>query len=90
LVQDKCIEKDIESIGFEGFDQVRFKGPIRVSRGGPSTSYQCARGAQSNLIWAIRRGQQRKQIIVRQLENNMDGYLFLLFLGLMSCMEGYK
>jgi len=28
--------------------------------------------------------------ILLQLGNNMGGYLFLLFLGLRGCMEGYK
>jgi hypothetical protein len=28
---------------------------------GSSTSYPCAKGAQSNLIWVMRRGQQMKQ-----------------------------
>jgi hypothetical protein len=60
-VQVKDIERGIECIGFKGFDQVRFEGSIGVSRGGPSTSYPFARGAQSNLIWAMRWGQQRKQ-----------------------------
>jgi len=53
-VQDKSIERGIECISFEGFDQVRFERSIRVSRGGRSTSYPCAKGAQSNLIWAMR------------------------------------
>jgi len=54
LVQEKGIEKGIECIDFKGFDQVRFEGSIKVLRRGPNTSYSCARGAQSNLIWAIR------------------------------------
>jgi len=28
MVQDKGIERGIECIGFEGFDQVRMKGPL--------------------------------------------------------------
>jgi hypothetical protein len=44
-VQDEDIERGIGCIGFEGFDQVRFEKPIRVLKGGPSTSYPCARGA---------------------------------------------
>jgi hypothetical protein len=32
---------------------------------------------------------ENKRIIL-QLGNNMDNYLFLLFLGLMGCIEGYK
>jgi hypothetical protein len=44
----------LNAIGFEGFDQVRFQGSIGVSKGGLSTSYLCARGAQSNLFWAMR------------------------------------
>ena len=35
---DSIQDKDIECIGFEGFDQVRFEGSIRVSKGGPNTS----------------------------------------------------
>jgi len=57
MVQDK----GIECIGFEGFNQVRFERSIRASRGGPSISFSCARRAQYNLIWAMVRGQQRKQ-----------------------------
>ena len=53
-VQDKGIERAIECIGFKGFHLVRIERSIRVSRGGPSTSYPCARGAQYNLIWAMR------------------------------------
>jgi hypothetical protein len=60
-VQDKCIERGIECIGFKCFNQVRIERSIRVSRGDPSTSYPCARGVQDNLIWAMRWGQQRKQ-----------------------------
>ena len=60
-VQDKSIERDIECIGFECFNQVRIETSIRVSREDPSTSYPCARGVQHNLIWAMRWGQQRKQ-----------------------------
>jgi hypothetical protein len=52
-VQDKYIEKDIECIGYEDFDQVRNKISIRVSRGGLNTFYPFARGPQYNLIWAI-------------------------------------
>jgi len=33
-VQDKGIERGIECIGFEGFDEVRIKRFIGVSRGG--------------------------------------------------------
>jgi hypothetical protein len=32
----------------------RFEGSIEVSRGGSTTSYPCAREAQSKLIWAMR------------------------------------
>jgi hypothetical protein len=53
-VQDKGIERGIQCIGLEGFDQVRLEWSIRVSRGGPNTSYPYARGAHSNLIWAMR------------------------------------
>jgi hypothetical protein len=53
-VQNKGIERGIECIGFEGFNQVRIEGSIGVSKRGPSTSYPCARGAQYNLIWAMR------------------------------------
>ena len=60
-VQDKGIERGIECIAFEGFNQVRIERSIRVSRGDPSTSYPCASGVQDNLIWAMRWGQQRKQ-----------------------------
>jgi len=52
-VQDKGIERGIERgiecIGFEGFDQVGIERSIGVLRGGPNTSYPCARGAQYNL-----------------------------------------
>jgi hypothetical protein len=51
---DLVQEKGIECIGFEGFDQVKFEGSIGVSRGGPNISFPCVRGAQSNLIWAMR------------------------------------
>jgi hypothetical protein len=50
----QCIERGIQCIGLEGFDQVRLEWSIRVSRGGPNTSYPYARGAHSNLIWAMR------------------------------------
>jgi hypothetical protein len=33
---------------------------------------------------------KRNKRILLQLGNNMGGYLFLLFLGLRGCMEGYK
>ena len=56
-VQDKGIERGIECIGFECFNQIRIERSIRVSRGDPSTSYPCARGVQHNLIWAMRWGQ---------------------------------
>jgi hypothetical protein len=49
-VQDKGIERGIECIGFEGFDLVGIERSIGVLRGGPNTSYPCARGAQYNLI----------------------------------------
>jgi hypothetical protein len=49
-VQDKCIQRGIECIGFECFKQVRIERSIRVSKGDPSTSYPCARGVQYNLI----------------------------------------
>ena len=159
---DSVQDKGIECIGFESFNQVRIEGSIGVSKRGPNTSYPCARGAQDNLIWAMRWGQQRKQKnptttskqharsktkalkealnalvlkvstksqlkgpleyqkealvhlihmqeepnttlfgpwgednkgnkrILLQLGNNMGDYLFLLFLGLIGCMEGYK
>jgi len=48
------VQRGIECIGFEGFNQVRIEGSIGVSRGGPSISYPCARGGQYNLIWAMR------------------------------------
>jgi hypothetical protein len=51
---ERGIERDIEYISFEGFDQVRFEGSIGVSEGGLNTSYQCAKGAQSNFIWVMR------------------------------------
>jgi len=54
MVQYKGIERDIEYISFEGFDQVRFEGSIGVSEGSLNTSYQCAKGAQSNFIWVMR------------------------------------
>jgi len=60
-VQDKGIERGIECIGFECFNQVRIESSIRVSRGDPSTSYPCVRGVQHNLIWAMRWGEQRRQ-----------------------------
>jgi len=49
-VQAKNIERGIECIAFEGFNQVRIERSIGVSRGDPSTSYPCARGVQYNLI----------------------------------------
>jgi hypothetical protein len=45
---------DQQGPSFEGFNQIRFEGSIEVSREGPNTSYPCARGVQSNLIWAMR------------------------------------
>jgi hypothetical protein len=53
-VQDIGIERGIECIGFECFNQVIIERSIRVSKGDPSTSYPCARGVQHNLIWAMR------------------------------------
>jgi len=49
-VQDKGIERGIECIGFECFNQVRIERSIRVSRGDPSTSYPCARGSNTTLF----------------------------------------
>ena len=43
LVQDKDIERGIECIGFESFNQVRIERSIGVSRDDPSTFYPCAR-----------------------------------------------
>jgi len=60
-VQDKDIERGIECIGFEGFNQVRIEMSIGVSRGDPSTSYPCAKEVQDNLIWSMKWGHQRKQ-----------------------------
>jgi len=50
----KALKDALNAIGFEGFDQVRFQGSIGVSKGGLSTSYPCARVAQSNNFWAMR------------------------------------
>jgi hypothetical protein len=36
------------------------------------------------------RDSKRNKRILLQHGNNMGGYLFLLFLGLRGCMEGYK
>jgi hypothetical protein len=52
----------------------------------------CKRGPiQPYLGYEVRRkhNKENKRIIL-QLGNNMGGYLFLLFLGLIGCMEGYK
>jgi len=46
----KALKKDIECIGFEGFDRVRFKGSIRTSRGGLHIFYPCAKGSNSTLF----------------------------------------
>jgi hypothetical protein len=54
MVQDKGIERGNECFGFEGFDHIGIEGSIGISRGGSSTSYPCARGAQYNLVWAMR------------------------------------
>jgi hypothetical protein len=72
------------------FNQVRIERSIGVLKGGPNTSYPCARRAQYNLIWVMREGNKGNKRILLQLGNNMGGYLFLLFLRLRGCMEGYK
>jgi len=45
------------------FNQVRIERSIGVLKGGPNTSYPCARGAQYNLITTLGHegGKQRKQ-----------------------------
>jgi hypothetical protein len=78
-VQNKSIKRGIECIDFEGFDQVRFEGSIEASREGLRTSYPYARGAQSNLIWAMRWGenttQNNKKRIQADLGNKMAARL---------------
>jgi len=39
---------------------------------------------------ARRKYSKGNKSIILQLGNNMGDYLFLLFLGLMGCMEGYE
>jgi hypothetical protein len=43
--EERRDDVDQQGPSFEGFNQVRFEESIRVSRGGPSTSYSCARWA---------------------------------------------
>jgi len=52
-VQDKGIERGIECIDFECFNQVRIKRSIRVSRGDPSTCVWVAwpRDHKVRIIW---------------------------------------
>jgi hypothetical protein len=46
--------------------------------------------AQSNLIRPCSEDSKGNKRILLQLGNSMCGYLFLLFRGLMDCIEGYK
>jgi len=49
----------------------------------------CKRGpTQPYLGHEVRTAKETR--ILLQLGNNIGGYLFLLFLGLRGCMEGYK
>jgi hypothetical protein len=57
LVQDKSIERNIECIDFKGFDNIIFEGSIRTLKGGLNTFYLCVRVLKSNLIWAMRWGE---------------------------------
>jgi hypothetical protein len=50
----------------------------------------CKRGSiQPYLSHEVRTTKETKRILL-QHGNNIGGYLFLLFLGLMGCMESYK
>ena len=64
----KGIERVIECIGFEGFNQVKIERSIGVSKGGPNTSYPYVRGAQYNLIWVMREESKGNKRILHNLE----------------------
>jgi len=47
-------------------------------------------GSNATLFEPLGEDNKGNKRILLQLGNNMGGYLFLLFLGLKGCKEGYK
>ena len=50
----KALKEALNALVLKVSTKSEWKRSIEVSRGPFSTSYPCARGAQYNLIWAIR------------------------------------
>jgi hypothetical protein len=73
-------------------DQVRFQGSIEYQEEALIHLIHVQKGPiQPYLSHELRRKHsKRNKRILLQLENNMGGYLFLLFIGLMGYMRCYK
>jgi hypothetical protein len=66
------------------------KGPLKYQEEALIDLIHVQEGPNPTLFGPWGEDNERNKRILLQLENNMSGYLFLLFLGLMGCMEGYK
>jgi hypothetical protein len=65
-------------------------GPLEYQEEALVHLIHCKRGSiQPYLGHEVRTTKETKESYYK-LEKNMGGYLFLLFLGIMSCMKGYK
>jgi len=66
------------------------KGPLEYQEETLVYLIHVQEGSNTTLFGPWGEDSKENKRILLQLGNNMGGYLFLLFLGLRGCMEGYK
>jgi hypothetical protein len=86
----KALKETLNALVLNVSTKSELKGPLEYQEETLVHLIHVQEGSNTTLFRAWGENNKGNRRILLQLGNNMGGYLFLLFLGLRGCMEGYK
>jgi hypothetical protein len=86
----KALKEALNALVLNVSTKSELKGPLEYQEETLVHLIHVQEGSNTTLFGPLGEDNKENKRILLQLGNNMGGYLFLLFLGLRDCMEGYK
>ena len=86
----KTLKEALNALVLKVSTKLELKGPLEYQEETLVYLIHVQEGSNTTLFGPWSEDNKGNKRIILQLGNNMSGYLFLLFLGLRGCMEGYK
>jgi len=86
----KTLKEALNALVLKVLTKSKLKGPLEYQEEALVHLIHVQEGPNTILFGPWGEDNKKNKRIILQLGNNMSGYIFLLFLGLIGCMEGYK